>query len=87
MYFLSIIHLLSRRYFIKSICLFIIASFYGYYALFIDTDSIEFLSYVGGAILAAFQILGSMYVYKDFIGWDNFENSEGLSLKRKKTDK
>ena len=63
--------------------LFIIGSFYGYYGLFFDTEP-EFLSYVLVLVLMGFQILGSIWVYKDAIGWDKFEYSEGFNIKRKK---
>jgi hypothetical protein len=39
---------------------------------------------LGTVITATFQIVGSIWLYKDFVGWDKFEYSEGLRLKRKK---
>jgi len=32
----------------------------------------------------ALKVLSSFYLYKECVGWDNFENPEGFSLKRKK---
>jgi hypothetical protein len=31
-----------------------------------------------------FQLLASIWLYKDFVGWNKFESPEGFSIKRKK---
>lgn len=59
---------------------FLIFSFYLYYEMF--NDGIDIFSYIGSAILLSFQTLSCIWLYKDIIGFEKFE--DGLTLKRKK---
>jgi hypothetical protein len=59
---------------------FLLFSFYLYYEMFSDT--IDIFSYIGSAILLGFQTLSCIWLYKDIIGLEKFE--DGLTLKRKK---
>ncbi len=44
----------------------------------------QFGAYILEAISIAFKVFAAIWLYKDIIGWNNFENPEGFSLKRKK---
>ncbi len=65
----------------------IIGCFAIHFGVWFGGDGIDIWTFVITAIVAGFQTLASIWVYKDIIGWNNFEKSEGLSLKRKKEDK
>lgn len=64
----------------------IILAFPLYYEIFFNADIIDIDNFIGGAFLLGFQIFASLWVYKDIIGRENFANTEGFSLKRKKED-
>ena len=65
--------------------IFFLASFLTYPLLL--SDEIDGWSIVACLLVAGFQVLGAVMLYKEMVGWNNFENPEGLHLKRKKEDK
>ena len=58
---------------------FVLASMCLYPSMF--SDGVDVFSYIGSAFLFTFQTISSIWIYKDIVGWDKFE--QGLSLKRK----
>jgi hypothetical protein len=66
--------------------IFVLAAFV-VYPLVLGEGYIDFGGVLACLIVAGFQVLSSIWLYKDFVGWDKFEYSEGLRLKRKKDSK
>lgn len=66
--------------------LFVLAAFI-IYPEFFGEGYYGIWSILGCLFVASFQILASIWLYKDFVGWNKFEYSEGLRLKRKKDTK
>jgi hypothetical protein len=64
--------------------LFVLLSFIIYPSIL--ADGIDGWTILGCVITASFEIVSCIWLYKDIVGWDKFEYSEGLRLKRKKTD-
>jgi len=48
------------------------------------TSEIDFVSIIVAIFLTCFQIIAAIYIYKNAVGYNNFDNPEGLSIKRKK---
>lgn len=59
----------------------VIVGFYvDYLAIF---DGFDIWSIIILLLITTFQVFTLIYIYKDYIGWNNFENPEGFNLKRK----
>ncbi len=67
-----------------SLIIAILASFYIEYALITGDILFDVLGIIVLLISLGFKTLASIYTYKEFAGWDKFENPEGFSLKKKK---
>jgi len=63
-----------------SLIVFLIFSFYLYYEMF--SEEVEIFTYFGCGLTLSFQIISCIWLYKDIIGWEKFE--DGLTLKKKK---
>lgn len=65
--------------------IFILASFWADYELWFSGNT-PFDGWVvfAGVISATFKVLSGIYLYKNIVGYDKFEYSEGFRLKRKK---
>lgn len=63
----------------------ILAVILGFYVDYLAvSDGFDIWLLIALLIVTGFQMGTLIYVYKDYIGWNNFENPEGFNLKRKK---
>jgi len=60
-------------------------SFWGDYLVLNGDMDLDIYTTIGlETFLTAFKVVAGVWLYKNIVGLDKFENSEGFSLKRKK---